>query len=384
MVLLPTGPAGDVICPVAHQRPPLVEQVAPHIGRLGAVAHVVGQGRLSHRPRRRRLLHHPVAEAGPETVGYRGDLEPPEQGGERHLGGCLAAAGGGEDQALPVAEASRLPQYLHSPGGQGDPVGTPGLHPGGRYLPGGRLPVDLGPIGRPHLPGAAGSQDQELEGQLGRSGGSGLPDLPHRPRHLGVGQGPAVFLRPLHRRQHLEQGAPRRVVQPVTLGDRPVHDRLHPLADPAGGLRLGGPDGRQHVQGVGRGDGVDPFAADQRKSVGLKRRLPLGGMLGVAPGGAAQLDHLGGGLGEGGDGRSGPAGRLPGLPLVGNRIPAFGNGGAVVVGYGARLGQADGGIRPQAQVAAASVNHDSLDPGLAPRKGRRWGRGRRRRACRVC
>ena len=58
------------------------------------------------------------------------------------------------------------------------------------------------PLSRPHLPGAAGGQYKKLKAQLGRNVGGGLPDPYHGIRHLDIGQGLAVFLQPLDRRQH--------------------------------------------------------------------------------------------------------------------------------------------------------------------------------------
>ena len=85
-----------------------------------------------------------------------------------------------------------------------------------------RLPIDLAPLSRPHLSGAAGSQDEEFKGQLGRSVGGRLPDLHHRARHLGIGQSLKVFFQSLRLGQDFEQGAPRWIVQPVALGNPPV------------------------------------------------------------------------------------------------------------------------------------------------------------------
>ena len=146
------------------------------------------------------------------------------------------------------------------------------------------------------------------------------------------------------------------------MGNNPVHDNLYPLADPAGGLRLAGPDGRQNFYGVGGANGVNRLVPDQREGVSLKRRLPLGRVFWVAPGGATQFDHPGGGFCKGGDGWSLPTGCFPLLAFLGYWVPAFSDRGAILLGHGPGSGKADGGIRPQTDVPAPSTDYDSLDP----------------------
>ena len=58
------------------------------------------------------------------------------------------------------------------------------------------------------------------------------------------------------------------------------------------------------------------------------------------------------------------AGRLLNFSLLGKGVSSFGNGGAVTGSQGTRLGQADGGIRSQTDVAPLFVDDDSLDPGF--------------------
>ena len=115
--------------------------------------------------------------------------------------------------------------------------------------------------------------------------------------------------------------------------------------------------------------GVDRLVPDHRMGVGGQGVLPLGGVPGVAPGGAAQLDHPGRGLGEGGDGRGTPEACLPRLPFLGDRVPALSNGGAIVVGDVTGPGKADRGIGPQPYVPAPSMDYNSLDPRFAPGRG---------------
>ena len=71
-----------------------------------------------------------------------------------------------------------------------------------------------------------------------------------------------VFFQSLRLGQDFEQGAPRWIVQPVALGNRLVHNRLYSLTDPAGGLRLAGPDGSQCIHDIGDGNGVNRLMPD--------------------------------------------------------------------------------------------------------------------------
>ena len=114
------------------------------------------------------------------------------------------------------------------------------------------------------------SKDKKLQSQLGQSVCLGFLDLRERPRHLFIGQSRMVFLQPLHRRQYFEKGSACRVVKTVAMGHRPVHDRFHPLSDPARSLGFLCPDGFQHGKGIGRGDRVNSLLPQLRESVGFE------------------------------------------------------------------------------------------------------------------
>ena len=71
-------------------------------------------------------------------------------------------------------------------------------------------------------------------------------------------------------------------------------------------------------------------------------------------------------------------GRRPGcfalLLFLRDRVPSLGHGGAVLVGHLPGPGQADGGVRPQADVPLVPVDRNSLHPGLL--RTVNWRRGR--------
>ena len=152
----------------------------------------------------------------------------------------------------------------------------------------------------------------------------------------------------------------------------PVHDRFHALPNPCGRFWLGGPYGLQHFQHVYRGNFVDRHIPNDRVDVGCHGAFPLGGVLGVAPSGAAQVYNGSRGLGEGGNGRGWVTSGILGFPILGQGIPAFGDGGAVVGRQNTGLGHADGRVGAQADVPALIVDYDALDPGLGAGGGATW------------
>ena len=70
-------------------------------------------------------------------------------------------------------------------------------------------------------------------------------------------------------------GVSRGVVVDVLQGNGPVHDGADALANTPCGLRLGGPDGGEHVYHLPAGDLVHLQGSKNRKGVGLKSREPL-------------------------------------------------------------------------------------------------------------
>ena len=105
----------------------------------------------------------------------------------------------------------------------------------------------------------------------------------------------------VHLRQDLEKGLSRRVIEAVSVSNRPVHDCFHSLLDPAGSFGFGDPDGLQHCQDVRRCNIVDRRLTDEREDVSRQGAFPLCRMFRVAPSGPAQLNDAGAGFGEGGD-----------------------------------------------------------------------------------
>ena len=85
-------------------------------------------------------------------------------------------------------------------------------------------------------------------------------------------------------------------------------------------------------------------------------------MLWIAPGGAAQFDNLGGGFRECGNRWLRVTNSFPLVPFLGDRVPAFGNGGAIILGNGPSFGKADGGIGPKTYVPATAMYYNPLDP----------------------
>ena len=79
-----------------------------------------------------------------------------------------------------------------------------------------------------------------------------------------------VFLLPFERGQDSQQCLACRVVQPVAVGDRPVHHSLYALPDPAGGLVLERPDGFKYRQNIGRCNLVDGLLTNQGKGIGFE------------------------------------------------------------------------------------------------------------------
>ena len=132
------------------------------------------------------LLCRPVPEAGAETVGYEVQAQTPDQQYECHVGKDTPGQGSGKDQATSVIQPAGLSQDGQGPGGEGRPVGPPGLHPCPWDGPSRLLKVHLIPGHTPYLPGAAGRKRQHLEGQLRRRAGSGVPSSPESCRQLPV------------------------------------------------------------------------------------------------------------------------------------------------------------------------------------------------------
>ena len=82
------------------------------------------------------------------------------------------------------------------------------------------------------------------------------------------------------------------VAAAVTHSRSPAEYKLDAPAEPAGRLRLLGPDRLQHLQHVFDRDGVDGLLADHRVGIHPKGALPLGDVLVVLPSGAVGLDVL--------------------------------------------------------------------------------------------
>lgn len=140
--------------------------------------------------------------------------------------------------------------------------------------------------------------------------------------------------------------AGRVLAPPVAVGRGPVQDRLDASSHPASRLRLRCPDrfnGPHHEAGV---DALDGQVAERRVGVGVQRRMPLRGVLGVAPAGLVRLDigqrafAEGHGLGGFQPGFSAlRLARLDRVDALGTQLPA----GQRLL---SRLGQGEGRERP--------------------------------------
>ena len=95
--------------------------------------------------------------------------------------------------------------------------------------------------------------------------------------------------------------------------------------------------------------------------------MPLGRVLGVAPGRAAQLDHLGGDILKCGNGGGRGPGGFTRLPLLDDWVPPLSHGGTICVGYFPGPSKANRVIRSQAYVPPSSINHNPLHPWLGAR-----------------
>ena len=102
-----------------------------------------------------------------------------------------------------------------------------------------------------------------------------------------------------------------------------IEDRLDSAAQPRGGFRLGGPDGRQDFQHVLDGDVRNRHPPDNRVGVGRNGVAPLLVVLRIAPAGFMRRDVVGGDGGERGAGGFLAAFCLAlHLPMI-DRIEAF-------------------------------------------------------------
>src|SRR5690349_11894652 len=73
------------------------------------------------------------------------------------------------------------------------------------------------------------------------------------------------------------------VALPVTANGRPVENGFNTSTQPAGGLRLGPPNGLQHLQHEGQVNVLDRESAEDWLGVGVKGRPPLLSMLRIPP-----------------------------------------------------------------------------------------------------
>ena len=162
-------------------------------------------------------------------------------------------------------------------------------------------------------------------------------------------------------RQEVLQVPPpaRRVITlAVAAGGSPIQDRLHPAADTARRLGLGGPDRLQDIHDEARVDLLDRQRSDNRVGVGLESASPLVSMLGVPPAGLVGRDVALAALPERhGLGRLELRGFLAGLGRL-DRIYAILQLASACGGLPPRVGEADIPEGAQAHRAGPAAQHE--------------------------
>ena len=222
-----------------------------------------------------------------------------------------------------------------------------------------RDPVDVGPLGPPHLAPPRCCQHQELERQLDGQRYRRCPRRPDGRRHLAMGQGPHVLHDVMLWTQDWANPVAR-VVDPKLHRYGPFQHRMEALAQLPGGGRLLVPDGSEDPQHVGARDLRHRHLPDPREGIPLEGPDPVAAVRPTSPPGPLLLDHTSSGFGE--------RGYATGAPLLGQRVAA--RAGELAVGQRllAGLGQRDQGDAPESELALAAPNDEPLNP--APRSRR--------------
>ena len=348
-----TDSLGQVTRPVVHQDTPALEQVRAGIGRLDLVPDHMRQGRLDHLPGMIGLLGCPIAEAGAEPVRHGRNPKLAQQPPQLLVIERLPLPTGEHQWTGSRLKCLRRLENLQGRSAQRHPMLAVGLHPPGRDGPYTRLPVDLLPLGPPHLAPPGCRQHQELEGQLRCRQCRRSPHRPDSRSHLPMRQGP-------HVPDNVLLGAKDRadpvagVVDPVLHGHGPFQDRTQAQADPPGRLRLPVPDGREDLKHVGTGNLRDRHLADAREGQPPQARQPLAGVFPVAPAGLLLFQHTRGSFGEGGD--------TLGAALLKERVSALAGELAVDEGLLSGLGQGDQGEAAESELTAAATDDEALNP----------------------
>ena len=149
--------AENVIGPLLHYLPSLLEEVRAGIGRLGTVADGMGKGGLSDGPRGIRLLHTPCLEGGPEPVDRCAFCQAKVAKEFRHRHVAQWVAGlhqRGKDQIAAVIKQLSRFQYFQCSVNQGHAMLNTRLHPVARYGPDGIVYINfvqVAPLASPLL-----------------------------------------------------------------------------------------------------------------------------------------------------------------------------------------------------------------------------------------
>ena len=124
---------------------------------------------------------------------------------------------------------------------------------------------------------------------------------------------------------------------------------------PSGGLRLRSPYRCQNAKHVTAVDAIDGHVADDREGVTFERLQPTGGVLAISPARQIRLMHAQGRLAK----RRGVS-----STLFRERITSFSYCSAVCVGVQACLGERNGRVAAQSDIASAAIDRNSLYPSL--------------------
>ena len=254
------------------------------------------------------------------------------------------------------AQLLRGPQHLDGPLAQRNPVLALRLHPLFRDRPHHRDHVDLPPRRQPDLGRAGRGQHQELERQPDALPGLGAAHLRESLADVAVRQGPPVPYRRGPPRERREQRIPRRVVGPVALGHRPLHDRADSVQHLPRRHVLARPQRQQHRHHVRRRHPVDGDAGELREGVIAEAALPLArGLAALAPAALVDREDLVRSLLERRDARGVVSAGRP-------RVAAIPCELAVGAGQLPGLGQRDGAEPSEAELPRPAPHHQPLDP----------------------
>ena len=162
-------------------------------------------------------------------------------------------------------------------------------------------------------------------------------------------------LHPGHGRERSVDHITGNIVLNKAMRQTPAQDGADTLAHPSGGLRLRSPYRCQNAKHVTAVDAIDGHVADDREGVTFERLQPTGGVLAISPARQIRLMHAHARLAK----RRGVS-----STLFRERITSFSYCSAVCVGVQACLGERNGRVAAQSDIASAAIDRNSLYPSL--------------------